>query len=308
MADNEVIGMVQVRWNSVVCYGQYQGARGRTKEKMNDIRKKAYTGKITEGARKRMASAVDLMIQFSRLTMKARPGGKVVPFRLGFVTLTVPGRVRRGDEVHKEFKKFLDWLRYRNCLYIWKAEYQKRGQIHYHLIVNQYIHYKDLQLGWNKIMKKAGYLDGYAKRHGHFMPNSTDVRAVQNNKALQKYLLKYLQKDEGKNPAGAIKKWWGASKTLLGSRFSFEMDRGSYLKLEGVKGAISDPDGKWKIVPGNRVDLLTKFNQRNYLKWRNERKKSNWKKQKTKRIITVIKYTKKEKGKELPKQLNLQVI
>jgi len=116
MEQNQTITMAQVRWDGVVVFRYYTGNRGRKKSELAEYRKKAYAGQVRNEARKRMAKAVDLMVQFSRVRMKARPGGKVLPFRLGFVTLTVPGRIKSAKEVHSKcFKRFCDWLRYRDC-------------------------------------------------------------------------------------------------------------------------------------------------------------------------------------------------
>lgn len=276
MADYQTIEITQVRWDCLLLYNEFSGATGRTGEKLDEIRVKAYSGDVTEGARKRMAKAVDLMIQFSRLRMKARPGGKVYPFRMGFVTLTVPGKVVSPKEVMPYFKRFLDWLRYRNCLYVYKIEYQKRGQIHFHLIVNRYIHWKDLQAGWNKIIKKGGFLDSYALKHGHFMPNSTDVRGVKSNKALANYLLKYLAKSGDKVPKGAVSKWWGASQTLLGNRFTYEASFADKSEREKADKVIQCEEGRWMMLKGRPDKLMGRYSAGMYAQWRINRTKASW--------------------------------
>ena len=268
--------MVQVRWDSLMIYKQYCGAKGQTTEKLDKYRKEAYGGKVKDASRKRMIHAIDMMIQLSRVQMKPRPGGKVFPFRLGFWTLTVPGKVRKATDVHPLFKKFLDWMRYRNCQYIWKAEYQKRGQVHYHLIVNQYIPYVEVKAGWNSILRKARYLDGYAKQTGHFSPNSVDLRAVKSNKFLSLYLQKYLTKKEENLPKGHLKKWWGASQSLMGKRFVTEMWGGDWDAIRNSKKIIEDVDCKWMMVFGKRKDILSEYSQNQYNRWRVERRKAGW--------------------------------
>ena len=190
MSVNETIELVQVRWDGLMVYKYYTGPRkGRGKELLFD-RQKRYSGTVKSAAKKRMMKSIDLLIQLSKLTMVARPGGKHFPFRLGFWTLTVPGQVRKATDVHPIFKNFLAWMRRQGIQYIWKAEYQKRGQVHYHLICNKYVPWVDIRDAWNKRLKKSGFLDSYARKCGHFNPNSLDVRDVRSNKSLSIYLAK----------------------------------------------------------------------------------------------------------------------
>lgn len=277
MTNTQIIEMVQVRWDGVLVFKYYNGSKGQSKKTLDKARAKAYSGKVTEAASKRMVHAIDMIIQLSRLQMKVRPNGKLAPFRLGFLTLTVAGSVKTPKAVHVHFKKFLDWLRYRNCLYIWKAEYQKRGQVHYHLIINQYIPWVDLRDGWNRIQKKAGYLNGYALKTGHFNPNSVDIRSVRSNKALSRYLRKYLVKPGGHTPKRPLAKWWGASRTLLDKKFTSEMWSGDWEAIKNSKEVYEDEEGRWKIAKGRLNDILSDYTRKQYLTWRKNRRSSKWK-------------------------------
>ena len=65
-----------------------------------------------------------------------------------FVTLTLPSVQRHEDNVIKQqiLKPFIEELkeRYGVKYYFWKAEIQENGNIHFHLIIDHYIHYKKL--------------------------------------------------------------------------------------------------------------------------------------------------------------------
>ena len=96
---------------------------------------------------------------------------------------------------------FLRWMRqvHNTTLYIWKAERQKRGAIHYHITSNKFIHYQELRNKWNWLLSKHGLNESYVKEHQHNNANSTDVHSVKNIKNLAPYLIKYFTKTE-QNP------------------------------------------------------------------------------------------------------------
>jgi hypothetical protein len=106
--------------------------------------------------------------------------------------------------------------------YVWKAELQERGSVHYHLSTNMFMHWEEIRDAWNKYQRKAGYLDKYVKVNGHYHANSTDVHSIRKVKDIERYLSKYMQKGIG---GSKIKgKIWDASKNLKQTKlFSTEM-------------------------------------------------------------------------------------
>ena len=78
--------------------------------------------------------------------------------------------------------------------YIWKAEYQKNGQLHYHIITPSWIHYENIRNDWNSTLEQHGFLKCWRATYGNKIPNSTDVHAVYKVENLEAYLMKYLSK------------------------------------------------------------------------------------------------------------------
>lgn len=81
-------------------------------------------------------------------------------FKLAFLTLTLSDRQKHSDDYIKEhmLQPFLYWLsRYYNCSYVWKAESQLNGNIHFHLTVDTFIPWKSVRAKWNKLLSKHGY-------------------------------------------------------------------------------------------------------------------------------------------------------
>lgn len=199
--------------------------RGRNLCNVNSqVIKKAYSGEVTQGARKRIAIAVNLMLlstpwrKFFNPILK-----KEVSHRLSFITLTIScsDRLLSASEAYTMLlKPFLQWLTITAGAkkYIWKAELQKRGQIHYHVTTDLWLNYTILKEKWNYLQKKNGLLKEYFETKGHFQPNSTDIRSVKNLTNIEAYLTKYLAKKGSENDI-TIGKIWDCSKNLKGKKY-----------------------------------------------------------------------------------------
>ncbi len=264
--------VLQVRNGCVLKYLQYQydyrpPPKKSIIENLQETGISTYSGEVKSAAARRLQSTIDVIIQTSRVKMIKRPNGKMFPFRLAFVTLTVPGKIQKVKDVQKVFSSFTAWLRYTRTSYVWKAEFQKRGQLHYHLIVNRYLEWKEISKAWNSRLKKAKMLQEYAAEHGHFNPNSTDVRSVRMDKSknMAKYLAKYIAKDLENSKGQKIGKWWGASRNLNSKRFVFEGDYAELDKLEKCKKIEGD---QYVIYQVNPISIMSKGTKANYQRWK----------------------------------------
>ena len=165
---------------------------------MLTVRRNRYTGEITAGSRKRLSKCLTLMAQGNPAKMKYNPvNNRMMWHHLTFCTLTIPGKNISARQAYDTLlSHFLDWLTRTKEVkaYIWKAELQQRGQIHYHIVFPNVIHYKEIRDKWNSLLKKEGLLNEYAKQKGHFNAPSTDIRKVKHVKNIVSYLMKELGK------------------------------------------------------------------------------------------------------------------
>lgn len=138
-----------------------------------------------------------------------------------FITLTLPSKQMHTDTELKSkcLNQLLTELRakYGRLLYVWKAERQKNGNLHFHVLLNRYIPARELRERWNRILSKLGYIDVFESKHGHRDPNSTDVHSLYKDKRTGKrvvsvvsYMAKYMSK-EGDEIEG---RYWYASSEL----------------------------------------------------------------------------------------------
>jgi len=166
---------------------------------------------------------------------------------VAFVTLTLPSSQKHTDKVlRKCLVRFIENLRktYNVEHYVWKAEAQKNGNIHFHILIDRFIEWKTIRYLWNKQINKFGYVDRYQKKMTSFFtngfemlpndkrdkdkqykayldnkannftnPNTTDIHSLKGITNITNYITKYMTKlEEGKRSIiGAI---WGADNKL----------------------------------------------------------------------------------------------
>lgn len=172
-------------------------------------------GKISEHARKKLSKAINWLVAGSSWkTIYSKKHNKHFKSLLTFVTLTLPGQ---GEKTDKEIKSILhSWLQFAKVrfglkTYVWKAEAQKRGTIHFHVTTNIFIPKNQLQFSWNRLLGHKDLLNGLEN------PPSTKVHSVRNIKNIKTYLIKYFCKSE--NDRRIINgRLWGCSYDLSRAR------------------------------------------------------------------------------------------
>lgn len=241
---------LQFRSNAIIRYTLPENQNFRTKD-LNDrlasalIKVKTYTGMLCPGAKKRMTKAIEQLVLATRGKGRYEINpvtGKSFWFRLSFITLTVYSTDRKitANEAHKQcLEPFLQWMRrvHGVNLYIWKAEIQSgerrndkkgRGQIHYHITSDAYIHFKLIQAKWNELQKKAGYLDSFYAKFGRWNAPSTEIKKVAKEGRLAAYFVKEFTKNI-QNQSTVKGKVWDCSKNLKRQNYFTEMEDSTYI-------------------------------------------------------------------------------
>ncbi len=208
------IPVIQIRGSSLLLYDEpvrlYSNApSAKRRQNMKEQAKKAYSGGMSMGSRKRLAKAITIMTQAIKPRWIFNPVSQLRDYHnFSFVTLTVASQknITARFAYDNLLGPFLDWLTKtignKNPLaktYIWKAELQKRGQIHYHITTPAFIHWRAIRTKWNELQHKAGLLDQYALKHGHFDPNGTDIHKTTHIRKMDRYLIKELAKSVNAN-------------------------------------------------------------------------------------------------------------
>lgn len=194
---------------------------------------------------------------------------KQIKFRLSFITLTLPSTQIHSDQEIKSacLVPFLQWLRDSKKVrkYIWKAEIQKNGNIHFHITLDKFVHYAEARRQWNKNIDKLGYVKRYTLATGRLTPPSTEVKSVKKVKNIAAYLTAYLTKTKtsiGKKASADYNhriiggRLWGVSSYLskIKSLTITEEQEGFHTLLDYLRGNSSsrfesDFSTTYSIIP-----------------------------------------------------------
>ncbi len=184
----------------------------------------------------RMINAINWLFLFSnKKTIKVTDGFKnkktgemqySFTYRLGFITLTLPSTQKHTDEFIKEhmLQPLLYWLtRYYNCNYVWKAETQQNGRIHFHITVDAFIPWRALAAKWNTVCAKYEYCTVFDNLEKDYKEDAaTQIKAIVNEKGLAPIIGGYLTKGsiEEKNHFDLIQKKTTLEKILAYNKLS----------------------------------------------------------------------------------------
>lgn len=179
-------------------YEQWEGPRNRIERpSLTGALLRPRASLLSAKAIARLKLAINTLVHTaSYKTVYEKASGKSFRFKVNFVTLTLPSSQKHTDSeiVKLALSPFLEaWAkRSRGLLYVWKAEVQDNGNIHFHITTNTFIHYAKLRHRWNFYMEKLGYLQPEQLD----LVNSTDVHSTKHIKKLASYLCAYVSKKD----------------------------------------------------------------------------------------------------------------
>lgn len=200
---------------------------------LRNLKKKRNNMSLSKASKKKMLDSINSMYCLSKgRKIEYKKGKYIYNFKCSFITLTLPSEQIHTDKTIKSqcLNQFLIELRkkYQVKNYVWKAELQSNGNIHFHIVTDKYVNYLALRWRWNRIINKLGYVKRYSdrmsklslsdyaklrkkpiedvreayargKRCNWTNPNSVDVKSVKSDDELAIYLAKYLTKKASKD-------------------------------------------------------------------------------------------------------------
>jgi len=246
----------------------------------HDTKKRFHNFELSENARKNMISKINWLYFLAKPKhVKTYSGKEIYNFKINFITLTLPSKQKHttAEITNTCFNQFLTEVRERLGLqnYVWRLEFQKNGNVHYHIVSDVYIDFFLCQKIWNRCINKLGYVDEYQKKHSKMSihdycaeysnngnvdfitlkkrytkgislnwnsPNSVDVISVSNGKKIAFYISKYFSK---KGKSGTQFNKLDNENNSMGMRLWFCSRSLSKMKK------ISD------FVPAFEIDLLS---------------------------------------------------
>ena len=191
---------------------------------------------LTKRSRSKLQERINWLYILSECkTVQNNKTGNSFNFKLNFITLTLPTAQMHFDSTitSKCLNSFLTTMRQYHGLvnYIWRAECQSNGNIHYHIVTDSYLHHYVIRNVWNRCLRKLGYIDRYqlkfkgmsfeqyckvrgltdandlpaykkAWEYGNtsnwLSPNTTDVHSLVKVRNVAAYISKYMTKTKRK--------------------------------------------------------------------------------------------------------------
>ncbi|MBA7528183.1 hypothetical protein ES705_20367 [subsurface metagenome] len=193
-----------------------------------------HQGRISSIAKRKMSKSIGYLIHLAKPKRIHKPyHGRNFTFKVNFITLSLSSKQIHTDQEIKAqlFHQFITEMckRWNVEDYVWRAEKQKNGNIHFHIVTSKFIPWNELRNVWNRIQQKLGYVtryrenrmewhqDGfnydprYGKRWSYAQqrqaykdgmqtgwdnPNSVDIHSLRHIGNIKAYFIKYLSKNE----------------------------------------------------------------------------------------------------------------
>jgi hypothetical protein len=265
---NVYIPVIRIRPYSVTTFAIPHERPRRTEkqeETQQNLTRGVFNGTISDKARRRLKQISEgwlLSIQEAKKGNMAHKGKK--KNYITFVTLTLSASQKHTDnQIKRELlNDFIITVQRKFGVqeYIWRAESQANGNIHFHLFLDKYIHWFFLRNCWNKIQEKLGYITEFQSIHNHTNPNSTDIERIRTLKGASNYITKYIAKEsENRTIEGRL---WGCSdklRNILSYEQQFDGRFSSLLQsLQDEKSIKVITEKHYKVFIGDIKAILSR--------------------------------------------------
>jgi hypothetical protein len=263
------IPVVRIAPTSVLTYAVPHIRPSRTEKQdatNSNLTRGKFKGEISEKSRRKLKRTAQNWLLSIQEGKKGNISAHLKQKRyITFVTLTLSSKQTHSDnEIKREMlNPFLISAKRQFGVqeFIWRAESQANGNIHFHLFLDVYIPWVKVRKLWNECQERLGYITKFKALYGHGSPNSTDIERIRSVKGATVYITKYIAKEsKHRKLDGRV---WGTSdnlKTL--SSYEDQIDS-RYSKLfESLEEnpeirIINEPN--YRIYLGNISQILSQY-------------------------------------------------
>lgn len=193
-----------------------------------------HQGRMSKIATRKLTRSLDYLVHMAKPKKIVKPyHGRNFTFKVNFITLTLSSKQIHSDQVIKAelLNHFLitSLRKWNVTKYVWRAEKQENGNIHFHIATGNFIPWNELRNEWNKIQQKLGYVTRYREnreewhkkgfnydpRHAKQWPyerqlkawkkgcetqwdnpNSVDIHSLMHVGNIKAYMVKYMSKNK----------------------------------------------------------------------------------------------------------------
>lgn len=214
------IPILRINPNSAVIYETALEPPPRTerqKENQKNLTRGKFNGFLSNKAKQKVKKILRTWIAGARAIRETSNRARLpkVPY-FTFVTLTLSSKQKHSDQYIRRYllQPFIQTLERKHDVWhhFFVCEKQKNGNIHFHLLIDSFIDWRDIRSHWNRIQDLHGYITPFRKLYSHSNPNSTDIHGLREVKDVVSYVVKYMTKEQDSlKVKGRI---WGCSDAL----------------------------------------------------------------------------------------------
>ena len=219
------------------------------------------TSGISEATRKKIVTAARVLSYCAKKVQVRNSRGQYVAHHTQFITLTLPAeQVHTDQEITKIILgTFLDRCRKVGLLsnYVWRAEKQKNGNIHYHILTDTFCSFSMLRNYWYIACRQLGYMQAYKEkfsamslyeysnqpfnkgkglseiaaaygrgvRNQWSQPPACHTEQCTTAAEVSRYISKYVSKGEKENPNIVTGRVWACSQSVSMAVKEFKGDK-----------------------------------------------------------------------------------
>lgn len=199
--------------DSIIVYDFYEGSKKKpkmTKSVKANLAKAYKSPVLSKGSARKIKKIITHWMLAINMTQKKQKGtGQRKRRYMVMITLTLPSVQNESDkEIKRNYlNNFLIQLKSKHDVknYLWVAEKQKNGNIHFHICVDKWCNKFQIQRLWNKVLSNGVYLSNYQQKFGNKLPPNVKITGQKEMANPAEYLTKYVTKAEKTQPIDGVK-------------------------------------------------------------------------------------------------------
>lgn len=138
-------------------------------EKGVQLKKKWHNMEISKNSQRNLRQKIEYLFLYAKKRRIKTYNGKMLPnFKVVFLTLKLPSKQRHSSSkiIVECLQPLLDLFRKRLNMvnYVYRVEFQKNGNIHFHICTDTYIDYYFALKHWNRYLNVLGYIDSFSEK------------------------------------------------------------------------------------------------------------------------------------------------
>ena len=220
-------------WHHISKFKSYSNLKNSESDKSDNSKKLWHNMTISDNANRNLKRKINWLYYLAQEKQVITPRKTTITnFKIAFITLTLPAKQKSPTKeiTNNLLNQFLTEMRGRFKMenYVWRLEFQKNGNVHYHIVTDTYIDFYIMKSCWNRVLQKENYITDYSNKmkklslSDYFKkyyksdsslfakckenytkqlkenwsnPPTINVKSVISNKAISGYLSKYFAKD-----------------------------------------------------------------------------------------------------------------